>query len=205
MNFSVMLLALVVSLATLLSSASHADDSKAKTETAIFAGGCFWCMEPPFDKQEGVLSTISGYTGGHVVNPTYKAVTKAKTGHYEAIEIKYDSSKVTYEQLLEIFWRNIDPLDSTGQFCDKGPQYRSAIFYLNDAQKLAAQASIDALNRKGTLGSKIVTELLEGKPFYHAEKYHQDYYLKNPLRYKFYRTGCGRDKRLYEVWGENIE
>lgn len=170
--------------------------------TAIFAGGCFWCMEPPFDKLEGVSSTVSGYTGGHVRNPDYKAVTRGRTGHYEAIEITYDPSLISYARLLEVFWLNIDPTDASGQFCDKGPQYRSGIFYANEEQKAQAQLSLQKLNESGKLPTTVVTEILPAQTFYRAEEYHQNYYIKNPLRYKFYRTGCGRDRRLFELWGK---
>lgn len=176
--------------------------SEPKLAKAVFAGGCFWCMEPPFDKLEGVTSTISGYTGGHVKNPDYKSVTRGRTGHYEVIQVTYDPSKISYSTLLDVFWLNIDPLDSRGQFCDKGPQYRSAIFYADENEKNQAKASLKALNDSKVLPSSVVTELLPAATFYPAESYHQDYYLKNPYRYKFYRTGCGRDKRLYELWGE---
>jgi len=169
---------------------------------AVFAGGCFWCMEPPFDKLDGVKATVSGYTGGHVKNPDYKSVSRGRTGHYEVIEITYDSNKVSYEELLDVFWRNIDPLDAKGQFCDKGPQYLSGIFVANDTEREAAQKSRDALQASGVLPGEIVTEILDAAKFYKAEDYHQNYYKKNPLRYKYYRNGCGRDKRLEQLWGK---
>jgi len=168
---------------------------------AIFAGGCFWCMEPPFDKLDGVLATISGYTGGTRANPTYEQVSAGRTGHYEAVEVEYDPARVSYEQLLEVFWRNIDPLDATGQFCDKGSQYRSAIFVLDERQRDLAEASKAALAKSGKLPGRIVTEILTATKFYPAEDYHQDYYRKNPVRYAFYRSGCGRDGRLEQLWG----
>jgi len=168
---------------------------------AVFAGGCFWCMEPPFDKLDGVSSTVSGYTGGHVKNPDYKSVSRGRTGHYEVIEITYDPEKVSYEQLLDVFWRNIDPLDDKGQFCDKGSQYLSGIFVADEAQRAAATKSLNQLDASGVLPGSVVTEILDLGVFYPAEAYHQDYYLKNPLRYKFYRNGCGRDKRLQQLWG----
>ena len=171
----------------------------AETEKAIFAGGCFWCMEPPFDKIDGVISTTSGYTGGHVDNPTYKQTSSGTTGHYEALQVEYDPSKVNYEKLLDVYWKNIDPFDATGQFCDKGPQYRSAIFFLNDEQKVLAMKSKQALQKKLDGKATIVTEIIPAKTFYPAEEYHQDYYQKNPFRYKYYRYACGRDKRLEEV------
>ncbi len=171
-------------------------------KTAIFAGGCFWCMEPPFDKLEGVISTVSGYTGGHVKNPDYKTVTSGRSGHYEVLEVKYDPAKLSYENLLEVFWVNIDPTDASGQFCDKGPQYRSGIFYANEEQKRLAELSLSKLSASERLPAPIVTEILPAKTFYPAEGYHQNYYMKNPLRYKFYRTSCGRDRRLSELWGK---
>jgi peptide-methionine (S)-S-oxide reductase len=168
---------------------------------AIFAGGCFWCMEPPFDKLDGVISTTSGYTGGRKANPTYEEVSAGGTGHYEAVRVVYDPAKVTYEKLLEVFWHNVDPHDATGQFCDKGGQYRAAIFAQNDDETRAAEQSKQALANSGQLKQPIVTEILPTATFYPAEDYHQDYYLKNPLKYKFYRTSCGRDARLQKVWG----
>jgi peptide-methionine (S)-S-oxide reductase len=168
---------------------------------ATFAGGCFWCMEPPFDALDGVVSTTSGYTGGHTVNPTYEQVSAGKTGHTEAVEIVYDPRKVTYARLLEVFWRNIDPLTANAQFCDSGSQYRSAIFYHDEAQKTLAEASKKRLQAR--FKQPIVTEIVRASEFYPAEDYHQDYYKKNPVRYKFYRYGCGRDQRLQQIWGAN--
>lgn len=171
-----------------------------ETAVAVFAGGCFWCMEKPFDEVDGVSKTVSGYIGGKHANPTYEQVSSGMTGHAEAVQITYDPSKVNYEALLAIFWRNIDPLDGKGQFCDKGSQYRSAIFYGN-AQELALAQQSKAEVAK-TLGLPIATTLEVATEFYPAEDYHQDYYLRNPLRYKYYRHGCGRDKRLEALWGE---
>ncbi|MFI8479540.1 peptide-methionine (S)-S-oxide reductase MsrA [Pseudomonas sp. NPDC078700] len=168
---------------------------------AVFAGGCFWCTESDFDKVPGVLSTTSGYIGGTVKNPTYEQVSSGKTGHLEAVLVSYDPSKTNYAKLLEAYWPTIDPLTANAQFCDHGTQYRSAIFYSDDAEKAAAEASKAALQNSGRLKGKIVTEILAGSTFYPAEQYHQDYYLKNPLRYKYYRTACGRDSRLEDVWG----
>ncbi len=167
-------------------------------QTAIFAGGCFWCVEADFDKVEGVVETISGYTGGTVDNPTYKQVTTGTTGHYEAVQITFDPSVVTYEQLLYVFWRTIDPLDPAGQFCDKGSSYRTAIFALDGGQLAAAQASKAALN----LGGTIATEVLNASTFYPAEDYHQNYHNTNSLSYKFYRSRCGRDARVRQIWGD---
>ncbi|WP_339510492.1 peptide-methionine (S)-S-oxide reductase MsrA [Pseudomonas sp. RL_15y_Pfl2_60] len=168
---------------------------------AVFAGGCFWCTESDFDKVPGVLSTTSGYIGGSVDNPTYEQVSSGRTGHLEAVLVSYDPSKTSYAKLLEAYWPTIDPLTANAQFCDHGSQYRSAIFYSDDAEKAAAQASKAALQDSGKLEGKIVTEILPGTTFYPAEEYHQDYYLKNPLRYKYYRTACGRDSRLEDIWG----
>ncbi|MGK7346766.1 MAG: peptide-methionine (S)-S-oxide reductase MsrA [Candidatus Nitrospinota bacterium M3_3B_026] len=173
------------------------------SETAIFAGGCFWCMEPPFDKLEGVVSTTSGYTGGHKENPTYREVSSGGTGHVEAVRIVYDPQKTSYERLLEVFWKNIDPTDNSGQFCDHGPQYRSAIFYMDEDQKRLAEESKKTLEESGVLAAPTVTEIRPATEFYPAEDYHQDYYRKNPIRYKFYRYNCGRDKRLRELWGSD--
>jgi len=169
---------------------------------ATLAGGCFWCMEPPFDALEGVISTTSGYTGGHTKDPTYEEVSAGATGHAEAVQVVFDPKKVTYAILLEVFWRNIDPLDQAGQFCDKGRQYRSAIFTHDDEQRRLAEQSKKALEDSRRFSRPIVTEIAPASPFYHAEEYHQDYYRKNPVRYKFYRWGCGRDQRLREVWGQ---
>jgi methionine-S-sulfoxide reductase len=169
---------------------------------ATFAGGCFWCMEPPFDKLDGVLATTSGYTGGDKVDPTYQEVSAGGTGHAESVQITYDPAKVSYEQLLEVFWRNVDPLDAGGQFCDRGDQYRTAIFVHDDEQRRLAEASKQALADSGRFTQPIVTEIDTAGPFYPAEDYHQDYYEKNPIRYNFYRWNCGRDQRLAELWGE---
>jgi peptide-methionine (S)-S-oxide reductase len=169
---------------------------------ATFAGGCFWCMEPPYDKLDGVLATTSGYAGGDKTDPTYQEVSAGGTGHAEVVQITYDPAKVSYEALLEVFWRNIDPLDAGGQFCDRGDQYRTAIFVHDEEQRQLAEASKQALVDSGRFEQPIVTEIAAAGPFYPAEDYHQDYYEKNPLRYKFYRWNCGRDQRLAEVWGE---
>jgi len=169
---------------------------------ATFAGGCFWCVEADFDKVPGVLSTTSGYTGGTVVNPSYEQVSSHGTGHAEAVQIVFDPSKVSYEQLLEHFWRTIDPTTKDAQFCDHGSPYRTAI-YANDAAQLkAAKSSFDALQKSKPFKQPIVTEVVPAGAFYPAEDYHQDYYKKNPLRYQYYRTACGRDARLKQLWGE---
>lgn len=170
-------------------------------DVAIFAGGCFWCTESDFDKLPGVIETTSGYIGGTVVNPTYKQVVAGKTGHVEAVKILFDKTVISYSELLEAFWPTIDPVFEDGQFCDIGPQYRSAIFYQNPEQKLLAEASKQALETSGRFDQPIVTEILPATEFYPAEDYHQDYYLKNPLRYNYYRSNCGRDDRLQQLWG----
>jgi peptide-methionine (S)-S-oxide reductase len=169
---------------------------------ATFAGGCFWCMEPPFDKLEGVVSTTSGYIGGHTINPTYEAVSAGGTGHAEAVEISYDPDRISYAKLLEVFWRNIDPTVRNRQFCDVGDQYRSAIFYHDANQRRLAEASRAALAGTKPFRQPIVTEIVAAGVFTPAEAYHQDYYVKNPVRYKFYRYSCGRDQRLEELWGK---
>ena len=169
---------------------------------AVFAGGCFWCTESDFDKVPGVLSTTSGYIGGHVENPTYEDVSYGKSGHIEAVQVRYDSSKISYAQLLEVFWPTIDPITANAQFCDKGPQYRSAIFYGNPQEQALAEASKAALERSGKLPGPVVTEILAATTFYPAEEYHQDYHSKNPIRYAYYRNGCGRDARLEQLWGK---
>ena len=169
---------------------------------AIFAGGCFWCMEPPFDNTPGVISTTSGYTGGTKVNPTYHEVSSGDTGHAESVEVIYDPKVVSYEKLLDVYWHNIDPTVKDRQFCDAGTQYRSAIFYVDDAQKKAAEASKAALEKAKPFKQPIVTAIEMAGTFYPAEEYHQDYYMKNPVRYQIYRSGCGRDARLKELWGD---
>ncbi len=175
--------------------------AESKPATAIFAGGCFWCVEADFDKLPGVSSTESGYAGGELKNPTYEQVSHGGTGHAESVRVTYDPNKVTYEQLLDYFWRHVDPTVKDRQFCDVGNQYRTAIFYQDDAQRRAAQASKAALEKNGRL-SHVYTEVAPAGTFYLAEEYHQDYYKKNPIRYKYYRTSCGRDARVNEVWGK---
>jgi peptide-methionine (S)-S-oxide reductase len=170
------------------------------TATAIFAGGCFWCMEKPFDQIPGVISTTSGYTGGRVDNPTYELVGTGSTGHLEAVKVVYDPAQITYEKLLETYWRQVDPFDGRGQFCDKGPTYAPAIFVANEVEKAAAEAS------KRTVEARFPRQRIEvaikpARTFWDAEEYHQNYYLKNPVRYNYYRYECGRDARLNAVWG----
>lgn len=174
-----------------------------KTATAIFAGGCFWCMEPPFEKLDGVLAVTSGYTGGSVAYPSYEQVSAGGTGHAEAVMITYDPAKVGYRQLLEVFWRNIDPTDGGGQFVDRGDQYRSAIFYQNEEERRLAEKSRDELAASGRFKGRILTEIVPAGPFYPAEGYHQDYYKQNPVRYQYYRWGSGRDAFLDRVWGKD--
>lgn len=175
----------------------------AGTATAVFAGGCFWCMEPPFDALPGVISTISGYSGGNVIDPSYEQVSSGTTGHIEVVQVRYDPTKVSYQDLLGVFWRNIDPVAVNRQFCDRGPQYRSAIFYTGDEERRLAEASRRELQQSGRFEQPIATELIAASTFYPAEDYHQDYYLNNPLRYKGYRWNCGRDQRLEQVWGDS--
>jgi methionine-S-sulfoxide reductase len=194
---------LPILLATGISAAgaqSTAPSSGGKTETAIFAAGCFWCVEEAFEKVPGVVSVVSGYTGGKVANPSYEQVTTGRTGHYESVKVIFDPGKVSYQQLVDWFWRNVDPHDADGQFCDKGPHYRGAIFYMGDAQKKIAEDSKKAL--AGGFKQPVVTEILPAGPFYDAENYHQDYYKKNPNRYQFYKYGCQRVQRLEQVWGK---
>lgn len=172
--------------------------------TAVFAGGCFWCMEPPFDALEGVVSTTSGYIGGHVPDPRYEQVAAGGTGHAEAVKIVYRPDQIRYETLLDVFWKNIDPLDEGGQFCDRGDQYRSGIFYADEEQRHIAEQSLERLKQSARFTEPIVTAIVPASEFYPAEDYHQDYYQKNPLRYKVYRYGCGRDRRLEELWGSSF-
>lgn len=168
---------------------------------AIFAGGCFWCMEKPFDQLPGVVSTTSGYTGGTEQHPTYTDVSHHRTSHLEAIRVVYNPGLVSYEQLLQVFWHNVDPTQDNGQFCDRGNQYRTGIFTSNPEEVQAAQSSRDAVSTQ--LGQSVVTEIYPAATFWVAEEYHQDFYTKNPVRYSSYRTGCGRDRRLAELWGES--
>jgi peptide-methionine (S)-S-oxide reductase len=170
------------------------------TATAIFAGGCFWCVEEAFDKVDGVIETTSGYTGGDEKNPTYEQVSSGRTGHIEAVRVTYDPAKVSYEALLQAFWRNIDPLDGGGQFCDRGAQYRSAVFYLTPDQQEMAERSRQQV--AAHLGRPIATTIEPAQPFYVAESYHQDYYRRNQVRYRFYKWNCGRAQRLQQVWGD---
>jgi peptide-methionine (S)-S-oxide reductase len=177
--------------------------AKAGVAKATFAGGCFWCMEEVYDKVPGVTRTVSGYMGGKVKNPTYEQVSTGRTGHAEVVQVEYDPAKVSYEKLLEVFWRNIDPTQQDGQFCDHGPQYRSGIFYHDEEQKRLAEASRRALQKNKPFRGELVTEITAAASFYPAEEYHQDYHQRNPTRYKFYKSGCGRDARLQQLWGKS--
>jgi peptide-methionine (S)-S-oxide reductase len=180
--------------------ASPQDATRPTTASATFAGGCFWCVEADFDKVAGVASTTSGYIGGRTANPSYEEVSRGGTGHAEAVEIVYDPAKVSYEKLLDVFWHNIDPLAKDRQFCDRGDQYRTAIFYHGDEQRRLAEATKMTVEKR--FKQPVATEIVAAGPFTKAEDYHQDYYLKNPVRYKFYRFNCGRDARLEELWGK---
>lgn len=188
--------ALLASLLLLL-----APTARAAEAVATFAGGCFWCMEQPFETLPGVTSVTAGYTGGSKKAPTYEEVSDGGTGHAEAVQIAYDPAKVSFEKLLDVFWHNIDPTVADRQFCDVGAQYRSAIFVHDAAQRKAAEASLAEVQKK--LGVPVKTQIVDAGPFYPAEEYHQDYYRKNPIRYRYYRYGCGRDARLEEVWGKD--
>jgi peptide methionine sulfoxide reductase msrA/msrB len=178
------------------------NDRTQKSRIAVFAGGCFWCTESDFEKVDGVMDAISGYTGGHVANPTYEQVSKGVTGHVEAVKVVYDPDRVTYEKLLEVFWRHVDPTDGDGQFVDRGSQYRSVIFYGDEQEHLSAETSKKSLAASGHFHKPIVTDILPLGTFYPAEDYHQDYYKKNPIRYRWYRYGSGRDQFLEKVWAD---
>ncbi|MGH7893618.1 MAG: peptide-methionine (S)-S-oxide reductase MsrA [Candidatus Binatia bacterium] len=193
-------LALVLLGAVLALPATEGSSTRA---TATFAGGCFWCMQPPFEQLPGVLSTTVGYTGGQSKHPTYEEVSAGGTGHAEAVEVVYDPAKITYEKLLDVFWHNVDPLTADAQFCDHGRQYRTAIFYHDETQKRRAEESKRALEASKKFDRPIVTEIVAAGEFWPAEEYHQRYHEKNPVRYRYYRWGCGRDKRLQELWGDD--
>jgi len=196
------LAATLVTLVGILGLASQAAaQAPAKTATATFAGGCFWCVEEAFDAVPGVVSTTSGYMGGKKKHPTYEEVSAGVTGHTEVVQVVFDPAKVSYEKLLDVFWRNIDPTVKDRQFCDSGSQYRSEIFVLDDAQRKAAEASKAALDKSKPFKEPIVTPITNAAEFWPAEAYHQDYHQKNPVRYKYYKTGCGREARLKQVWG----
>jgi peptide methionine sulfoxide reductase msrA/msrB len=191
--------------AILFVTAQPSSYAAAKLEKATLAGGCFWSMESSFEKVNGVVAVISGYSGGHTKNPTYEEVESGETGHMESVEILYDPSKVSYSQILDVFWRNIDPTDPDGQFFDRGSQYRTAIFYHNDEQKISAGKSKEELEKSGRFGKPIVTRIIPASEFYRAEEYHQDFYKKNPARYKLYRYASGRDQYFRKIWGDDME
>ncbi|HEX9464741.1 MAG TPA: peptide-methionine (S)-S-oxide reductase MsrA [Alphaproteobacteria bacterium] len=196
------LLVLMLAIAASIAGAgARAADPPARTATAIFAGGCFWCEEAVFDSVNGVVSVTSGYTGGTKENPTYEEVSAGGTGHAESVRVVFDPAKITYENLLDLFWRNVDPLTANAQFCDHGNQYRSAIFTTDDTQKRLAEDSKRTIERSGRFDQKIVTEIIPASKFWPAEEYHQKYHVKNPVRYNYYRYACGRDRRLEELWG----
>ena len=200
-NLSLMLVAMFILLTFAGGSAVSREVPISNLAKATFAGGCFWCMEPPYDTLDGVISTTSGYTGGTKANPTYEEVSAGITSHAEAVEVLYDPGKVTYAELLEVFWRNIDPTTDDRQFCDKGRQYRTAIYYHNEEQGSLAEQSKQAVEQSKDFPGPILTEITAATAFYPAEDYHQDFYVKNPFRYKFYRYSCGRDQRLEDLWG----
>lgn len=191
---------IIAALALALASAAASAQPK-NVQTAIFAGGCFWCMESDFDKVPGVISTTSGYTGGHVAHPTYEDVSSGTTGDAESVEVKFDPALVSYRKLVSFYWHSIDPTTKDRQFCDVGTQYRTAIFYLDDQQKRIAEASLAELEKTKPFKAPIVTQIVKASMFWPAEEYHQDYYKKNPVRYEFYRQGCGRDARVKQLWG----
>lgn len=195
----VLFMGLMSVLAAVIGSAGHA----VEPAKAYFAGGCFWCMEEAFEKIEGVLSVTSGYMGGQKANPTYEEVSAGNTGHAESVEVLYDPAKVSYQRLLDHFWKNVDPLTPNAQFCDHGSQYRSAIFYGSEEERRMAEASKQALVQSKRFAQPIVTEIVPAATFYQAEDYHQDFYKKNPIRYKFYKTTCGRAQRLEQLWGKS--
>lgn len=197
-----LMLGVALLLSPLLQAAEPLTQGPEGTEMAVFAGGCFWCTESDFDKVPGVVETISGYTGGSSETAHYNQVSSGDTGHIESVAVFYDPSKTSYAKLVEAFWPTIDPVTANAQFCDSGPQYRSAIYYADEQQQALLEASRQKLADSGRFDDPIVTEILPRQPFYAAEDYHQDYYHKNPLRYNFYRTTCGRDARLEELWGE---
>jgi methionine-S-sulfoxide reductase len=192
---------IIVTGCMLLVTISHVYGKDARTEVATFAGGCFWCMEPAFDALVGVRLTTVGYTGGEEKAPTYDEVASGRTGHAEAIQVVFDPTKISYAELLDVFWRNIDPTQVNGQFADKGRQYRTAIFYHGEEQKRMAEASKEALERSGKFNREIVTEVVPATDFYKAEEYHQDYYRKNPARYEGYKYGSGRGQFIEKMWG----
>ena len=200
-RLTIMAVGLVIS-ATLTGWPSSEVQSAPTTAKAYFAGGCFWCMEEAFEKVDGVIAVVSGYMGGTVTNPTYEQVSDGRTGHAESIEVTYDPTKITYQKLLDAFWRNVDPITPNAQFCDHGNQYRSVVFYTTDEEKQLAEESKSKIEQSKRLPAPIMTQLVKASTFYPAEDYHQDYYKKNPLRYKYYKYSCGRAQRLEALWGK---
>ena len=205
MKVYINILLMVIIMMMITTADAGAGNTTDSPETATFAGGCFWCMEPPFEKLEGVLSVTSGYTGGHVPEPTYEEVSSGKTGHVEAIQVTFNPKIISYNELLNVFWRQIDPTDGGGSFVDRGSQYRSVIFYHDDGQRKLAEASKQALDQSGRFEKPVVTEILPFTKFYPAEEYHQDYYKKNPIRYKFYRWNSGRDQFIEKAWKDGSQ
>ncbi len=199
-KFSVVRILVLMTAFPLMSFAEVQKAQEVMIKEAVFAGGCFWCMEPPFDALDGVLATDSGYIGGKAENADYKKISAGGTQHVEALRVRYDASKLNYTLLLNVFWRNVDPFDQRGQFCDKGSQYKSYIYYGDEEEKSLAEASLGRVAE--TFGQAVATKVLAASAFYPAETYHQNYYLKNPIRYKFYRSRCGRDDRLKALWGK---
>ena len=197
-------LALMAGIAAALAQSTPAD-TDTRVAVATFAGGCFWCVEEAFEKVPGVIRAVSGYTGGTVDRPTYEEVSSKSTGHYEAVQVTFDPTKVSYAQLVDWFWRNIDPFDADGQFCDKGSPYHTAIFTHDAEQHTTAEASKQALEASGRFKERIATKILPAEPFWVAEDYHQDYYKKNPHRYSYYKTACGRAQRLEQIWGPPVK
>ncbi len=187
----------------LFNGSASAESAGSASQKAVFAGGCFWCMQAPFDQLPGVISTTVGYTGGRVANPTYEQVSHENTGHAEAVEVLFDPKKISYEKILDVYWHQIDPTTVDAQFVDVGDSYRTAIFYQNEEQKKLAEASKAAWEKKGTFKKPIVTQIVSAGPFYKAEDYHQSYYKKNPVRYNFYRSRSGRDRYLTSIWGKS--
>ena len=189
---------------SIISATSHASDKK-HYKSAILAGGCFWCIESDFEKLNGIIDVVSGYTGGHIKNPRYAQVSAGGSGHIEAVEVTYDPSIISYTEILDFFWRHIDPTRDDGQFCDRGPQYRPAIFYKNQKEKLSILESAKSIEKTKSFSDPLKVEYIKAQTFYLAEEYHQDYYKKKPLRYKYYRYSCGRDARVEELWGKSTD
>ena len=197
-------LTITMLLAWLFSIPAFADTTnEPKLESVVLGGGCFWCIEADYEKLDGVVDVISGYAGGHVKNPSYQQVSAGDSGHIEVVKVTYDANKINYSQILDYFWRHVDPTRDDGQFCDRGPQYRPAIFYQDEAQKKLALASTKQIEQSKPFAQPLKVELIQASTFYPAEDYHQDYYKKNPIRYNFYRFNCGRDARVEQLWGEN--